>query len=131
MFAQENTEALVRMMVGNDLPQDQLAEVTIDALAELGNIILNAVMSELASSLSMRLEGSLPEVSVVDPEDIFVQPVGHGGAANGADSSAPVLALMIDFELSAQRAQGFLAFLLDTASTEKLISRLTGYVNAS
>lgn len=131
MFAQGNSEALVRMMVGNDLPQDQLAEVTIDALAELGNIILNAVMSELASSLSMRLEGSLPEVSIVDPEDIFVQPVGHGGAANGADSSAPVLALMIDFELSAQRAQGFLAFLLDTASTEKLISRLTCYVNAS
>lgn len=127
MFAQESSESLVRMMVGNDLPQDQVAEVTIDALSELGNIILNAVMSELASSLTMRLEGSLPEVSVVDPEDIFVQPVGHAAS----EAAAPVLALMIDFELSSQRAQGYLAFLLDTESAEKLISRLTRYVNAS
>jgi chemotaxis protein CheC len=127
MFAQESSEALVRMMVGNDLPQEQLAEVTTDALAELGNIILNAVMSELASSLSLRLEGSLPEVSVVDPEDIFKQPLGHADT----DAAAPVLALMIDFELSAQRAQGHLAFLLDAVSTEKLSSQLTRYVNAS
>ena len=131
MFSQESSEALVRMMVGNDMPKEQLAEVTSDALAELGNIILNAVMSGLASSLSMRLEGSLPEVSVVDPEDIFVQHVGHAGAATGTNSAMPVLALMIDFELSALRAQGYLAFLLDTVSTEKLISRLTSYVNAS
>jgi hypothetical protein len=38
---------------------------------------------------------------------------------------------MIDFELSTQRAQGYLAFMLDTASTEKLVGRLTQYVNAS
>jgi chemotaxis protein CheC len=131
MFSQESSEALVRMMVGKDMPQEQLAEVAADALAELGNIILNAVMSELASSLSIRLEGSLPEVNVVDPEDVFVTAVGHGDAAGAADSAAPVLALMIDFELSAQRAQGYLAFLLDTESTEELVSRLASYVKAS
>jgi chemotaxis protein CheC len=128
MFPQESSDALVRMMVGSDLPAEQLAEVTNDALAELGNIVLNAVISNLASTLSMSLEGSLPDVSVVGSDAIFTQRAGHGGVV---DENAPVLALMIDFELSTQRASGYLAFLLDTPSSELLIRQLTRYVNAS
>jgi chemotaxis protein CheC len=128
MFPQESSDALVRMMVGGDLPPAELAEMEVDALAELGNIVLNAVISNLAATLSMSLEGSLPDVSVISPEAIFTQRTGHGGAV---DESAPVLALMIDFELSTQRASGYLAFLLDTPSSELLIGQLTRYVNAS
>jgi hypothetical protein len=39
-----------------------------------------------------------------------------------------VLALMIDFQLSAQQVQGDLVFLLDAQSSENLIARLTDYV---
>jgi chemotaxis protein CheC len=128
MFPQESGDALVRMMAGSDLPAEQLAEMTTDALAELGNIVLNAVISNLASTLSMSLEGSLPVVSIISPEAIFTQHAVPGGVL---DESAPVLALMIDFELSTQRASGYLAFLLDTPSSELLIGQLTRYVNAS
>jgi chemotaxis protein CheC len=128
MFPQESSDALVRMMVGSDLPPEQLAEVTTDALAELGNIVLNAVISNLASTLKLSLEGSLPDVSVISSEAIFTQRAGSGGVI---DENAPVLALMIDFELSTQRASGYLAFLLDTPSSELLIGQLTRYVNAS
>lgn len=128
MFPQESSDALVRMMVGNDLPAEQLAEMTTDALAELGNIVLNAVISHLASTLNMSLEGSLPDVSVISSEAIFTQRADNNGVV---DESAPVLALMIDFELSTQRASGYLAFLMDTPSSDKLIGQLTRYVNAS
>ena len=128
MFPQDSSDALVRMMVGSDLPPEQLAEVTTDALAELGNIVLNAVISNLASTLKLSLEGSLPDVSVISSEAIFTQRAGSGGVI---DENAPVLALMIDFELSTQRASGYLAFLLDTPSSELLIGQLTRYVNAS
>jgi chemotaxis protein CheC len=47
MFAQESSLDLVRMMVGNDLPEEELGEMAQDAMAELGNIILNAVISNL------------------------------------------------------------------------------------
>ncbi len=128
MFPQESSDALVRMMVGSELPPEELTEMATDALAELGNIVLNAVISNLASTLSMSLEGSLPDVSVISPEAVFTQRAGHVGVV---DESAPVLALMIDFELSTQRASGYLAFLLDTPSSELLIGQLTRYVNAS
>jgi chemotaxis protein CheC len=127
MFPQESSDALVRMMVGSDLPPEQLAEVTTDALAELGNIVLNAVISNLASTLKLSLEGSLPDVSVISSEAIFTQ---HAGSDGVIDENAPVLALMIDFELSTQRASGYLAFLMDTPSSELLIGQLTRYVNA-
>lgn len=128
MFPNDSSDALVRMMVGNDCSPEQLAEMAPDALAELGNIVLNAVVSSLASSLSMSLEGSLPDVSVVSSEAIFTQRADHTGVV---DESAPVLALMIDFELSTQRARGYMAFLMDTPSSEQLIAQLTRYVNAS
>jgi chemotaxis protein CheC len=128
MFPQDSSDALVRMMVGSDLPPQQLAEMETDAMAELGNIVLNAVISNLASTLNMSLEGSLPVVSVIRSDAIFTQRTGSGGAI---DENAPVLALMIDFELSTQRASGYLAFLLDTPSSELLIGQLTRYVNAS
>jgi chemotaxis protein CheC len=128
IFPQESSDALVRMMVGSDLPPEQLAEVATDALAELGNIVLNAVISNLASTLNMSLEGSLPDVSVISSEGIFTQRACGSGVI---DENAPVLALMIDFELSTQRASGYLAFLMDTPSSELLIGQLTRYVNAS
>ena len=58
-------------MVGPDLPTEQLDEVAQDAMGELGNIMLNAVISNLASSLSMRLEGTLPVVSLANANSVL------------------------------------------------------------
>jgi chemotaxis protein CheC len=128
MFPEENGPELVRMMVGGDLPDEQLAEMAADAMAELGNIILNAVISNLSSTLKLPLEGSLPTVSVVSAETIFSPP--HASGAEG-EQAATVLALMIDFELSARQVSGYLAFLLDAESCQTLINRLTAYINGS
>lgn len=128
MFPEENGRELVRMMVGGDLPDAQLAEMANDAMAELGNIILNAVISNLSTTLSLPLEGSLPTVSVVSAATIFGPPHENGAED---DEAAPVLALMIDFELSARQVSGYLAFLLDEASCEKLVSRLAAYIDGS
>lgn len=128
MFPQESSHELARMMVGSDLPAEQLAEMAQDAMAELGNIILNAVISNLASSLKMSLEGTLPVVGVINADTMFSPRVGHQGEGQDA---APVLALMIDFELSAKRVSGYLAFLLDEQSSHKLIERLSHYIHGT
>ena len=123
MFPQENSLELVRMMVGADLPEEALAEMAQDAMGELGNIILNAVISNLSTTLRLPLEGSLPVVGMVNGDTVF----GQGSEGGDADA-APVLALMIDFELSARQVSGYLAFVLDASSTEKLLRRLGDYI---
>jgi chemotaxis protein CheC len=120
MFPEENSPDLVRMMVGADLPDAELADMAQDALGEIGNIILSAVISTLSSTLHLPLEGTLPVVSLLSADSIF--------GPSAVDDGAPVLALMIDFELSARHVSGYLAFLLDAASTETLLNRVGGYI---
>jgi chemotaxis protein CheC len=125
LFPQENSLELVRMMVDADLPVEELMEMAPDAMAEIGNIILNAIISNLSSTLNLPLVGTIPVVSVVAADSIF----GNAAQEPLAGSDAvPVLALMIDFELSARQVTGYLAFLLDDASTQTLVQRLAKYI---
>lgn len=128
MFPEDNSLELVRLMVGGDLPAEQLAGMAQDAMAEIGNIVLNAVISNLSSTLNLPLEGSLPTVSVLRPDGIFSQDANNNP---GPVESAPLLALMIDFQLSTRGVNGYLVFLLDVPACEKLGKRLTQFVNGS
>jgi chemotaxis protein CheC len=125
MFPEENSLELVRLMVGGDLPLEQLTEMEQDAMAEIGNIILNAVISSLSSTLNLTFEGSLPEVSVVSVEDIFIP---HPTESQDNEGPSSVLALTIDFSLSARQISGYLAFLLDIPSGATLVSHLNGFI---
>lgn len=126
MFPDADRLHLVRMMVGADFPPEELSAMAQDALGELGNIVLNAVISQLASSLSMRLEGSLPQVLTVNADAVFTR---HTNAPSAGDDAEPVLALMIDFALGAQRVGGYLAFLLNHESSQTLRQHLAHYVD--
>lgn len=128
MFPEENSLELVRLMVGSDLPLEQLTEMERDAMAEIGNIILNAVISSVSSTLGLTFEGSLPDVSIITTDNIFSDRIG---ARQRSDAKAPVLALTIDFELSARQVSGYLAFLLDIPSSEKLIARLDRFIDGA
>ena len=124
MFPEEKSLELVRLMVGTDMSMNQLTEMGQDAMAEIGNIILNAVISSLSSTLDLSFEGSLPAVSVIAADDIFEAT----GAAQATDPDGAVLALTIDFSLSARQVSGYLAFLLDIPSSTKLIARLDHFI---
>lgn len=51
------------------------------------------------------------------------------GQAAGLGGQASVLMLTIDFELSTRQVSGYLAFLLDIPSSEKLIARLDRFIH--
>lgn len=126
MFPEENSLELVRSMVGSEVPLEQLTEMEQDAMAEIGNIILNAIISQLSNTLNLSFEGSLPKVSMVTGETIFA---GFGEDVIAGEVGHSVLMLTIDFELSSRQISGYLAFLLDIPSSEKLISHLDHFIN--
>lgn len=125
MFPEENSLELVRIMVGADLPLETLTEMEQDAMAEIGNIILNAVVSSLASTLALKFEGALPQVSILRAQDLFVSVDGASGAAD----EGSLMALNIDFSLSARKLSGYLAFLLDLPSGAVMVQRLDAYID--
>jgi len=124
MFRQENGLELARLLAGPDVAGEELADMVHDALGEIGNIILNAVISNLSSTLKLPLEGSLPEVCEIDPRAIFPS---SGTDPIAGIASVPVLALMVDFELHTRHVHGYLAFLLDTPSSQTLLRHLGNY----
>jgi len=121
MFPVQQSLQLVQMMVGDEVPLEQLGEMEQEALAEIGNILLNSVVSGVADVLKLQFEGSLPHVELGPVQDVLW--------AQG-DLTDQVLSLQIDFAIDAQQIQGYLVFLLDVASVEALKSVVRAFLDS-
>jgi chemotaxis protein CheC len=121
MFPFEQSLQLVQMMVGDDVPLEQLSEMEQESLAEIGNILLNAVLSSVADMLQIELEGSLPQVELGLSSTVLC-PSG--------DFDSTILSLQINFEIASRQIQGYLVFLLDLASSELLEKKLAAFIGA-
>jgi len=111
MFPVQQSLQLVQMMVGGDVPLEQLGEMEQEALAEVGNILLNSMVSGIADVLRLRFEGSLPHVELGPVRDVLT--------GNGQPQEL-VLSLLIDFAVDAMEVKGYLVFLLDVDSVTAL-----------
>jgi len=119
MFPAERGLQLVQMMVGGELPLDQLAEMEQEALSEIGNILLNSVMASVADALHIELDGSLPTVELSQVNNVLRSQHETDGA---------VLMIDIQFEVAAREVKGLLAFLLDVASQDALEQLIARFV---
>ena len=132
MFPVEDQSHLVRMMAGQDLPDGELQEVAMDAMGELGNIILNAVISSLAGSLATTLKGALPTVDIMSAHEAFTRHMHEAGAQRDAQGDEQaLLALIVDFELGTEGVGSYLAFFLDAHSSQTLMCRLDQFVGGT
>ncbi|AVM72689.1 chemotaxis protein CheX [Magnetospirillum gryphiswaldense] len=126
IFPERRSLHLVRQMLGDDLPLDQLTELEQEALMEVGNIILNACLGSLANQLGMGVESSLP---------CYIR--GRGGrildtgdrSGTGGDSEM-VMFLHVDFAVKSKDVHGYLAFVMDITSAHHFVDAVHAYVMA-
>ncbi|MFL6709151.1 MAG: hypothetical protein ACJ8HI_13180, partial [Massilia sp.] len=123
MFAEDACLDLVRLMVGDAVPADELTAMEQEAMGEIGNIVLNSCLGTLADLLEQELCGSLPVVQVATGGALLT-------AADGAShASAPlVMLLQIELALAAHRAHGQIAFVLDMAALTQLRGLVDSYL---
>lgn len=121
MFPEEKSLEIVRMMVGETIPLDELSEMEQEAMSEIGNIILNSCVGTLADIFGSELHGSLPVYLVGTSEEIL--------RATGQDEASTVLMLHIDFILQKKEVHGYVAFLLDVSSLHDLRQHIDKYLN--
>src|SRR4029077_10642705 len=62
IFPEAKSMELVRAVAGPDLSLEDIMELEQEALAETGNILLNACLGTIANNLQRSLKISLPEV---------------------------------------------------------------------
>lgn len=121
IFPETKSLELVRAIVGTEMSLDDIIELEQEALAETGNIILNACLATLANNFGRTLKISLPEVLHGEGNEFFyVKPPPE------VDDS--VLFSYINFSVRQRNITGYIAMLLDLPSLATLKTLLTALI---
>jgi len=120
MFPEDKSLEIVRLMVGEAVPLDELTEMEQEAMSEIGNIILNSCVGTLANIFERELHGSLPVYHVGTSDEILT--------ASGSPADTVVLMLHIDFVLEAHQIHGYVAFILDVSALHDLTEQIDLYL---
>jgi chemotaxis protein CheC len=111
IFPEAQSLELVRSIVGADQSLEDVIDLEQEALAETGNVILNACLATIANVLRKSMRMSLPTIIRGDGATLFAQPPGGGKL---------VLFLYIDFTIKSRGMRGFIALLMDLPSIAAL-----------
>jgi len=118
IFPESSSLELVRVVVGSQLPLEDIVNLEDEALAETGNIILNSWVATIANLLKSGLKMSLPTVVRGDSSQMF----------KSEESQSLVLFLHIKFEISTKQIRGYVALLMDIPSVEELRSLIADFI---
>jgi len=113
IFPDTRSLELVRAVAGQELSLEEIIELEHEALAEIGNIILNGCMATLANMLQRNLKMSLPEILRGAPEVFF-------NLRPPPDAGEVVMFLYINFAIRRRDIRGYIAMLMDMPSIAAL-----------
>jgi len=119
IFPETQSLQLVRSIVGEQHSLEDVIDLEQEALAETGNVILNACLGTIANVLRRTMRISLPSIIRGDGHSLF-----H--AEGGEDL---VLFLYIDFTIRNRDVQGFVALLMDLPSISALKQIVHDFIN--
>ena len=121
IFPDTKSLELVRAVAGSEMSLEEIIELEHEALAEIGNIILNGCMATLANMLQRNLKMSLPEILRGKPEIFFnLEPPPEAGEI--------VMFLYINFAIRQRDIRGYIAMLMDMPSMAALRVLLDEYI---
>jgi chemotaxis protein CheC len=120
IFPETNSLELIRAVTKGELSLEDIIELEQEALAEIGNIILNSCMATIANLLQRSLKMSLPEILLGSGMDFFES---H---TTGADDG--VLFIRINFTLKGHEISGYVAIIMDFLSLEALQGLISDFI---
>ena len=113
IFPDTKSLELVRAVIGGELTLEEIIEFEQEALAEIGNIILNGCLATIANLLKRNLKMSLPEIVRGEPAVFFsLEPPLEAGAV--------VMFLYINFAIRNRDIGGYIAMIMDMPSLSAL-----------
>jgi chemotaxis protein CheC len=122
IFPEAQSLELVRSIVGAEHSLEDVIDLEQEALAEIGNIILNACLATIANVLRRTMRISLPSVVRGDGATLF---------ETSADPDADlVLFLYIDFSIKQRNVHGFIALLMDLPSIVALKELVRDFISS-
>jgi chemotaxis protein CheC len=123
IFHETNSLDLVRAVAGSHLTPEDIIELEHEALAEIGNIVLNGCMATIANLLQRNLQMSMPEVLRGNGRAFF-------DLSNSSDDDVVVF-VQIHFSLKGREINGYVAMVMDLISIESLKELVADYIRRS
>ncbi len=121
MFPEEKTLSIVRILLGESVSVENLTEMEQEAMCEIGNIILNAVVSSVANILEQEIVSSLPR---------FIKGTGKEIYAVDAGNEDLVMFIKVDFGLESQSINGYVTMMLNVDSLQNFMTQLDEQIHA-
>jgi chemotaxis protein CheC len=120
IFPHKESLELVRVVVDKEFGSnsDDMAE---EALAEIGNVILNGCLGTIANMLQQPLDLTIPEVFKGTGKQLF--------EVDGSGSDGLVLFLYINFSIRELNVRGYIAMLMDLPALAKLKVLLADFIS--
>ncbi len=113
IFPDTKSLELVRAVAGGGLSLEEIIELEQEALAEIGNIVLNGCLATIANLLQRNLKMSLPEILRGEPMLFFT-------LKPPPDAGEVVMFLYINFAIRNRDIRGYIAMLMDLPSIAAL-----------
>ncbi len=120
LYSQAESLELVKIMLGQAIPVEELSEMEGEALCEVGNIVLNACISTLANLLDTEIETEVPNMRVGECAEVL-------GESFTDDGDRHILYLKMTFHMTRRHLNGHIGFILDLATTKILSELLEQY----
>lgn len=115
LFPEKGSLEIVRRMIGNSTSAiEHISELEQDALAEIGNIIINSCMGSLSNLFKTELIGTLPNVESIRPKEMFLP---H-------KDDEVILVAKICMTMLTQNISGYVLFIMDLPSLEAFLKQI-------
>lgn len=121
IFPEDNSLELVRAIVGDEVEAEEVTALKNEALAETGNVILNACLGTIANMLNQTMQMSLPEVLYGDGNALFE-------VVPEVQNDSLVLFLYINFSVRDRNIRGYIAMIMDLPSLGMLKQQLADFI---
>jgi len=120
VFPESQSLEIVRLLLRDSVPLQDITEMEQDALTEVGNIILNACIGTLTNLLSGDFTIGLPQFRLGACSEIL--------AAGRRGQEDCMLLLHIDFRVERHAITGYVIFMQDLPSFQALIQSVDAYI---
>jgi|JI8StandDraft_1071087.scaffolds.fasta_scaffold00184_29 chemotaxis protein CheC len=114
LFHKDSSLEIVRMMMKDYVQINEVSHFEKDALSEIGNIILNSILSNLAKMSDKKIETDIPEFFIGKYEDILREDYARISKAD------TILMAFIDYHLKGKDIKGYIFFLLESETIKQL-----------
>ncbi|MBP2314276.1 chemotaxis protein CheX [Azospirillum soli] len=121
VFPETRSLRLVHAILGERIPLEEVMDMAEEAMAEVGNVILNSCLSGMANMLACRIEATLPTCYQGTADQIFHRTIRH-------DGDARILFTSIDFSIRERDIGGYIVLLLDLNAIANLRQAIDRYI---